>query len=153
MTGLEPRDFMPTTTSSLLSKAISIGIDENERSLLSPTLLAQLALDVHIMLTPSDRRRMPKATLALLAIGGFIELARYERDSFTPHTLALLAAGGFTRLQPTELNRLSTDLQSVVKKQTAVILAAQRPQVLNTDAATEINNDYMLLTTITNVSR
>src|SRR4051812_40326435 len=106
---------MPTTTSSLLSKAISVGIDENERSLLSPTLLAQLAVGGHIMLTPTDRRRMPKATLALLAIGGFIELARYERDSFTPHTLVMLALHGRAELMESELVRLSADLRTVVK--------------------------------------
>ena len=51
--------IMPTTTSNLLSKAISLGLDENERSMVSPQLLAQLAIGGHITLTPSDRRRFP----------------------------------------------------------------------------------------------
>jgi hypothetical protein len=110
---------MPTTTSNLLSKAISLGLDENERSMVSPQLLAQLAIGGHITLTPSDRRRLPKTILALLATGGFIELTRYERDSFNQHTLALLAVSGRTTLQPTEFIRLSPDLQSLVKRRTA----------------------------------
>ncbi len=110
---------MPTTTSNLLSKAISLGLDENERSMVSPQLLAQLAIGGHITLTPSDRRRLPKTILALLATGGFIELTRYERDSFNQHTLALLAVSGRTTLQATEFIRLSPDLQSLVKRRTA----------------------------------
>ena len=110
---------MPTSTSILLSKAISHDLDDAERSLVAPQLLAQLAIGGHITLTPSDRRRLPKTTLALLATGGFIELTRYERDSFNQHTLALLAATGRTTLQATEIIRLSPDLQSVVKKRMA----------------------------------
>src|SRR3954462_12190663 len=110
---------MATTTSSLLSKAVSIGLDENERSMISPQLLAQLAIGGHITLTPSDRRRLPKTTLALLATGGFIELTRYERDSFNQHTLVLLAVSGRTTLQATEFIRLSPDLQSIVRTKTA----------------------------------
>jgi hypothetical protein len=106
---------MPMTTSVLLSKAISLGLSESERALVSPPLLAQLAIGRHITLTPSDRRRMPKTTLALLAIGGFIELTRYERDSFSPHTLVMLALNGRAELQDNELARLSADLQVVVK--------------------------------------
>jgi hypothetical protein len=110
---------MPTTTSNLLSKAISLGLDDAERSMLSPQLLAQLAIGGHIILTPADRRRLPKTTLALLATGGFIELTRYERDSFNQHTLAVLAVSGRTTLQATEFVRLSPDLQSLVKRRTA----------------------------------
>src|SRR4051812_23786540 len=109
---------MPTSTSILLSKAISLDLDEIERSMVSPQLLAQLAIGGHITLTPSDRRRMPKTILALLATGGFIELTRYERDSFNQHTLALLAVSGRTTLQATEFVRLSPDLQSLVKRRT-----------------------------------
>jgi len=106
---------MPTTTSILLSKAISLGLNENERALISPPLLAQLAVGRHISLTPSDRRRLPKTTLALLAIGGFIELTRYERDSFSPHTLVMLALHGRAELKDSELARLSADLRTFVK--------------------------------------
>jgi hypothetical protein len=144
---------MPTTTSSLLSKAISLGLDETERSMLSPPLLAQLAIGGHIALTPCDRRRMPKTTLALLAIGGFIELTRYERDSFNPQTLALLAVSGLTTLHPAELNRLSTDLQSVVKKKTAMLKAAQRLQGVKASAGVEIDHGFAFLPAIATVSR
>src|SRR3954468_5049179 len=106
---------MPTTTSILLSKAISFGLSESERALVPAPLLAQLAIGRHITLTPSDRRRMPKTTLALLAIGGFIELTRYERDSFSPHTLVMLALHGRAELKDSELARLSADLRTVVK--------------------------------------
>jgi hypothetical protein len=111
--------YMPTSTSILLAKAITVGLDEAERSMVAPQLLAQLAIGGHITLTPTDRRRLPKTILALLATGGFIELTRYERDSFNQHTLALLAIGGRTTLQATEFIRLPPDLQSVVKRSTA----------------------------------
>jgi hypothetical protein len=106
---------MPTTTSKLLSKAISSGLSESERALIPAPLLAQLAIGRHITLTASDRRRMPKTTLALFAIGGFIELTRYERDSFSPHTLVMLALHGRAELMESELVRLSADLRTVVK--------------------------------------
>jgi hypothetical protein len=144
---------MPTTTSSLLSKAISLGLDETERSMLSPQLLAQLAIGGHITLTPSDRRRLPKTTLALLATGGFIELTRYERDSFNQHTLALLAISGRTTLQATEFIRLSPDLQSVVKKRTArMSKEVQKWQGANIEAGVEIDHSLASLPFIISIS-
>ena len=106
---------MPTTTSRLLCKAVSLGLSENERALIPAPLLAQLAIGGYLTLTPSDRRRLPKTTLALLAIGGFIELTRYERDSFNLHTLAMLALSSRVELKDSELVRLSADLRTVVK--------------------------------------
>jgi hypothetical protein len=79
---------------SLLAKAITDGLDESERRLLPPPLLAQLAAAGHLKLTLTDRRRLPRSTLALLSVGGFITLTRYERDSLPSHTLALLANNG-----------------------------------------------------------
>jgi hypothetical protein len=131
---------MPTSTSILLAKAISHGLDDEERSLLSPQLLAQLAIGGHITLSPTDRRRLPKTTLAILATGGFIELTRYERDSFNQHTLALLAVSGRTTLQATEILRLSPDLQSVVKSRAARMSKEVQKWDTNIEAGVEIDH-------------
>jgi hypothetical protein len=120
--------------------------------MLSPPLLAQLAIGGHITLTPADRRRLPKTTLSLLATGGYIELARYERDSLNPHTLAILAVTGLTTLQPNELKRLSADLQSAVQRKTATMVAAQRLRGVKITAAPEMNNGFSFSPAITSVS-
>jgi hypothetical protein len=121
--------------------------------MVSPQLLAQLAIGGHITLTPSDRRRLPKTTLALLATGGFIELTRYERDSFNQHTLALLAVSGRTTLQATEFVRLSPDLQSVVKRITARISKqVRKSEDAKIEAGVDIDHSLASLPFIISVS-
>ena len=99
--------------SRLLAKAITYGLDESERRLLPPPLLAQLAAAGHLKLTLTDRRRLPRSTLALLAVGGFITLTRYERDSLSSHTLALLVNNGRAKFNDTELARLRPEFRAV----------------------------------------
>jgi hypothetical protein len=89
-------------------------LSEEERSFLTPTLLAQLAIGGHLQLTDNERQIIPAALLANLALCCDLQLTRAERDRLPENLLAQLVIGGKTNVEYEELSRFSIAVQAII---------------------------------------
>ncbi|MDG2129182.1 MAG: hypothetical protein P8K08_14385 [Fuerstiella sp.] len=91
-------------------------LSDEERSWLTPGLLAQLAIGGYLSLTDHERQTLPASLLANLAIGSHISLTRLERDRLPENLLAQLVIGGKVEVEAGELDRFSDAVRKIVEQ-------------------------------------
>ncbi len=91
-------------------------LSDEERSWLTPALLAQLAIGGYLSLTDHERQTLPASLLANLAIGSHIQLTRPERDRLPENRLAQLVIGGKTDIEADELERFSEAVRTIIEQ-------------------------------------
>ena len=89
-------------------------LSEQDRSMLTPALLAQLAIGGFLTLTDHERQQLPATLLANLALCSGLELSRTERDRLPVNLLAQLIIGGKTKADPDELERFSGAVRTII---------------------------------------